>query len=121
METESSILNVDQERVGLNRFVNFVKNAMKSAKLTTVTSSDTKNDDKGGELQEDSDDPDIYELLNSPRNLDGDSDRFSNLRLSLSPCEARRYIKEREKQFRWLLSKASEQPLFYWSTKQLNG
>ena len=116
METESSILNVDQERVGLNRFVNFVKNAMKSAKLTTVTSSDTKNDEKGDELQEDSDDPDIYELLNSPRNLDGD--RFSNLRLSLSPCEARRHIKERAKQ---LLSKASEQTLFYWSTKQLNG
>lgn len=97
METESSILNVDQERASLsNRFINFVKNAMKSAKLTTAAplSRDTTDDAKRGAIHQedvDNDDPDISELLSSPEVLNSDSDRFSNLKLLLFPCEDYEY------------------------------
>ena len=98
MEAESSILNVDQERASLsNRFINFVKNAMKSAKVTTATTlpSDTKDDDKRGAIrQEDThdDNPDISELLNSPKDQSSErDDRFSNLKLLLFPCEEYEY------------------------------
>ena len=99
METESSISDVDQERatsLTLSRFINFVKNAMKSAKLTTAAPpSDTKDDDKRGATnQEDTaydDDPDISGLLNSPKDRSSESDRFSNLKLVLFPCEEYEY------------------------------
>lgn len=97
METESSILNVDQERASLsNRFINFVKNAMKTAKLTTAVplSPDTKDDDKRGAIRQedtDNDDPDISELLTSPKDWKSDSDMFSNLKLLLFPCEEYEY------------------------------
>ena len=98
MEAESSILNVDQERASLsNRFINFVKNAMKSAKVTTAATlpSDTKDDDKRGAIhQEDThdDNPDILELLKSPKDQSSErDDRFSNLKLLLFPCEEYEY------------------------------
>ena len=97
METESSISDVDQERAtSLSRFINFVKNAMKSAKLTAAAPpSDTKDDDKRGATnQEDTaydDDPDISELLNSPKERSSESDRFANLKLVLFPCEEYEY------------------------------
>ena len=97
METESSISDVDQERAtSLSRFINFVKNAMKSAKVTTASPpSDTSDDDMRGAIHQedtaDDDDPDISELLNSPKDRGSESDRFSNLKLVLFPCEDYEY------------------------------
>ena len=105
METESSILNVDQERASLsNRFINFVKNAMKSAKLTTAAplSPETKkDDDKRGAIHQedkDNDDPDVSELLTSPKDWSSESDRFSSLKLLLFPCEEYEYCGRRKYQ-----------------------